>query len=240
MCIVDIGCMLRRFEMRLSSCITASSIIANYGISIVSTIHNLLLDIHIRHLQNKTKRIDGIYIPIIPHFEHIVLEVHSISRIGVVFESRCFAVGLIVNVILRIDLRELSKSISFFSAVVEVKRYHIHLQIPFDIIEIHSSVAGGKHTIQTFGHVAFGLNVDNSSLSACIIFSRWIRDNFYFFDGISVGSIEHCFELLSAKVGWLSVNPNLHRFSIDGNVSILIYAHAGSAPQDVVSVRTGR
>ena len=77
---------------------------------------------HIRYLQNKTESIDRVDVPIVADLEHVILKIHVIVRVRIVLEQRCLAVTFKIDIIIRIDLRQLSESIRFFSPIIEHKR----------------------------------------------------------------------------------------------------------------------
>ena len=133
----------------------------------------------------------------------------------------------------------MAERIGFLAAEVEVERHHIHLQPAFDIAEVHASVTGTEHAVQSAHHVPFGFYIDYTSLSAGIVLGGWIADDLNLLYCIAVRTVEHGFELLSAQVGRFAVHIHLHAFAVDGYVSVLIDAHSGCTAKNVVAVGAG-
>ena len=121
-------------------------------------------------MQNKTERVYRINIPIVSEFEHIILKIKVITGIRVVLNRlfgayfRYRSAGLEIHVILGINLRELAEGIGLFSAIIEVKRDHFVIQPAFDVAEIHTAIPRRKHSVEAFHHVAFGLDIDDTTL----------------------------------------------------------------------------
>ena len=199
----------------------------------------MLVHVHERHLKNKSKRVERIHIPVVTDLQHVVLEIDVVVRIGVILQCRRLARRLKIYIVLREDLRELTESIGFLSAVIEHEREHFLVQPAFDIPEIHSSITGRKHSVQTFHHIPFGLDIDDSALTRSVVFGRRIRDNFDLLYRVSVCSVQHGFELLTAEVRRLAIHINLHRFTVYGNISVLVNPHTGRTTENIISVRTG-
>ena len=238
--VVDIRSVLRGFEAVLRLRCAVGRVRSDDDIGIVTTGHNTLIHIHIRHLQNESERIERVDVPIVADLEHIVLEIRTVSGTRITLNSRRFAVGLKLDIILRKDLRELPERVGLLPAIIKVERDHVHLQPTVDIAEVHTSVAGRQHTVQTFHHIAFGLDIDDTTLPACIVFGRRIGDDFDLLDGVSVRSVEHGLELLSAQVRRLSVHVYLDRFTVHGNVAVFVDSHTGRTTEDIISVRACR
>ena len=235
--IVEVGGMLRRPHAVLRLGRTVDRVRRRIYVGAVTFRHDLLLDVHIRDLQDKTERIGRVDIPVVAHLHHVVLEAQVIARTGITLHRGRLAIRLKLDIVLRIHLGQLTEGIGLLAAVVEVERNHIHLQPTLHIAEIHSSVAGRQHTVQTLHHVALGLDIDDSTLTAGIVFRRWIRDNLYLLDRITVRTVEHSFELLTAQIRGLAIDVYLHRLAIDRNVAVLINTHTRCTTQNVVTVR---
>ena len=153
---------------------------------------------HIGHLKDKTERIERVDVPIVTHLKHVILKIYVVVRVRIVLEQRCLAVTFKIDIIIRIDLRQLPESIRFFSPIIKHKREHFLTQPTVDIREIHASITGRKHSVQTAHHIAFGLDIDDTSLTGSVVFGGRIRDDFDLLNRIAVCSIEHRFELLAA------------------------------------------
>ena len=238
--VVEVRRVLRSFETILRIRRTVRRVRALNKIGRVASGHNMLIDIHERHLKDESEGIERVDIPIVADLEHVVLEIEVVVRIGVILQSRRLAVGLKVNVILRKDLRELAEGIGLLAAVVEHEGEHLLIQPTLDIAEIHATITGRKHSVKAFHHIALGLDIDDTALPRRIVFGGRIGDDLNLLDGVSVRSIEHGFELLTGEVGRFAVHPNLHGFTVHGNITVLVDADTRCTTEDIVSVRTCR
>ena len=91
--------------------------------------------------------------------------------------------------------------------------------------EIHTSVARRQHSVQTFHHIALGLDIDDTALSGRIVFGTRVGDDLDLLNRVSVRSIKHGLQLLSAEVRWFAVNVYLNGLAIDGDISVLVDTH---------------
>ena len=238
--VVEVRRVLRGFESILGIGGTIRGVRALDHIGGVASGHNMLVHVHERHLKDETEGIERVDIPVVAYFEHVVLEIHGVIRIGIVLEERRLAVRLKINIILRKDLRELAECIGFLTAVVEHKRKHFLTQPALDITEIHAAITGRKHSVKALHHVALGLDIDDTTLPRGIVFSGRIRDNLYLLYRVAVRTVQHGFELLAGEVGRFAVHPNLDRFTVYGNIAVFVDADTRRATKDIVSVRTSR
>ena len=141
--IVEVRRMLRRSDLGAGVAHALTNRIGSFHrIGEIPAVNDLLIHPHIGHLENETEGVDRVDIPIVTHLHHIILEIHRIARIGIVLQRRGLAISFEVNIILRKDLSELAEGIGFLAAIVEVKRYHIHLQPSLDIAEVHPAICG--------------------------------------------------------------------------------------------------
>ena len=120
--IVEVRRMLRRLDLGAGVAHALTNRIGSFHrIGEIPAVNDLLIHPHIGHLENETEGVDRVDIPIIAYLQHIILEIHRIAGIGIVLQSRGFAVCLEVNIILRKYLCELTKGIGFLAAVVKVE-----------------------------------------------------------------------------------------------------------------------
>ena len=66
--------MLRSYNVVISLRDASRGVGSHDDIRIVSSVHNGLFDIHVWHLKDKSEGIDRIDVPIVTHFEHIILK----------------------------------------------------------------------------------------------------------------------------------------------------------------------
>ena len=236
--IVEVGGVLRS-DMRIHRIGHAvRRIRADNRITPIIAWNDMLVDAHIRHIEDETERIDRIDIPIVTYLQHVVLKTGVVMRIGVVLERRRLAGCLEVHIILRIDLRQLGKGIGFFAAIVKIQRCVLGIQPSVHIAKIHTSVGGREHTIKTTHHIALGLDIDDTALTGRIVFGGRIGDNLYLLDRVAVCTVEHGFQLLAAEVRRFTVYPNLDGLTVHGDIAVLIDTHTGRTAKDIISVRT--
>ena len=120
--------------------VTARRVRALNDVGIIAAINNALIHLHIRNLQNKSERIQRIYIPVVTHFHHVVLEADIVAGDRIALQSRRLAVGLIIAIVIGIDLRQLAERVGLLAAIIEIERDHIHLQIALYVSKIHTSI----------------------------------------------------------------------------------------------------
>ena len=238
--VVEVRRVLRSFEAVLRIGGTIRRIRTLDKIGRVTSRHNMLIDIHERHLKDESEGVERVDIPIVSDLEHVVLEIEVVVRIGVILQSRRLAVRLIINIVLRKDLCELSESVGLLAAVVKHEGEHLLIQPAFDIAEIHATITGREHTVEAFHHIALGLDIDDTTLPRRIVFGGRIGDDLNLLDSVSVRAVKHGFELLTGEVRRLAVHPNLHGFTVHGNIAVLVDADTRRTAEDIVPVRTCR
>ena len=119
--IVEVRRMLRRSDLGAGVAHALTNRIGSFHrIGEIPAVNDLLIHPHIGHLENETEGVDRVDIPIIAYLQHIILEIHRIAGIGIVLQSRGFAISFEVNIILRKDLGELAEGIGLLSAVIEI------------------------------------------------------------------------------------------------------------------------
>ena len=128
-------------------------------------------------------------VPVVTHLHHVVLKTDVVTRFGLTCQSRCLPVGLQVHIVLRVHLCQLTEGIGFLTAVVQIERHHIHVQPSFDVAEIHTSVRGTQHTVQPLAHVSFGLDVDDTALTRCVVFGTRVGDDLDLLDRVAVRTV---------------------------------------------------
>ena len=149
----------------------------------------VLIHLHVRYLQDESQGVLLVDVPVVSHLHHVVLKTDVVSRFRQAFRHRRLAVRGKIHIVLRVHLRQLTEGIGLLSTVVQIERYHIHVQPSFDITEIHTSVTGTQHTVQTLHHVPLRLDVDDSAGSGRIVFGTRVRDDLYLLNRVAVRSV---------------------------------------------------
>ena len=240
---VQICSVLRRTHTRLR-CRRAAArrVRALNHIRVVPTLHDVLMHVHVRHLQDESERVHRIDVPVIAHLHHVVLKIKPVARPRVDACRRCRLAGRYrarrfqAHVVLGKHLRQLTESVRLLAPIVQVQRHHIRLEVTVHVAVIHSAVIGRKHPVQSAHHVTLHLDVDDSPRTARIVLGRRVADDFNLLNHVTVGAVQHRFQLVAAQVRRPAVNPDLHRLAVDRDVTVFVDTHTRSATQDVVAV----